>query len=817
MHKLTIWRLAYTSFFFCAFLLFFLPLNSIAQTAEIPLHIETYEIKSKIYDGTVTEGGNSYIAYTGLLSVSDSPWLRLIFEEANLGRHSFIIITSMWDRKWQKLDAISIEQWQFSSAYFNGNQVKIELHVAPFDKNIFFSIKEVIVGDYIGNDNLIESQCGPTDDRVSSNQLAAGRLLNVGCTAWIIPNGNFVSAGHCIDASDANVVEFQVPLSLPDGTMKHPGPEDQYSVNVSSKVFSFSGDIGDDWGTFEVFPNSVTGLLPKVAQRAFWPIIQYFGPESIRITGYGVDDGVDYATQQTHVGPNAGSSGTTLRYVTDTRGGNSGSPVIDEETGYAVGVHTNGGCSASGGHNSGTSFFNAEFWDAVEQGAGDCLLQSASNPVPAHTEIGVSVNISELAWENGIDAISNEIYFGTDQTDLSIVQSETLATSWSVSEGPLSFNTTYYWKVIELGETCNTSGVVWSFITEPDPSIISTFMDEFPTDLSKWTILGPAGLTNWSWQTSSNGGGDAGEMRFHWSPQHIGDSYVISDVIPSDGLKFTVEFTHFLDWFRKPFTIGFGYTTDGGTNWTTLWSAVDPPDNIGPETLTFPSVPGDENFQLGFWFSGDSFNVDDWYIDNVYVSYTVPVELTSFTTDVNDNNVLLHWITATETNNMGFEVQRSSNGTGYHRVSFVEGHGTITEAQTYSYSDNNLDVGTYTYRLKQIDFDGTSDFSNIVEVEIIAPKIYTLKQNYPNPFNPNTKIKFSLAADSKVTLSVFDILGQEVVTLVNGNLSAGSHDIDFNATSATGGIHSGVYFYRIKASGVNGSNFTSVKKMILTK
>ena len=102
-------------------------------------------------------------------------------------------------------------------------------------------------------------------------------------------------------------------------------------------------------------------------------------------------------------------------------------------------------------------------------------------------------------------------------------------------------------------------------------------------------------------------------------------------------------------------------------------------------------------------------------------------------------------------------------------------------------------------------------------VEIIAPDVYALDQNYPNPFNPSTKIRFSLAADSKVILTVFDILGQEVVTLINSNLSAGSHDIDFNAASAAGGLNSGVYFYRIYATGVDGANFTSVKKMILIK
>jgi len=107
------------------------------------------------------------------------------------------------------------------------------------------------------------------------------------------------------------------------------------------------------------------------------------------------------------------------------------------------------------------------------------------------------------------------------------------------------------------------------------------------------------------------------------------------------------------------------------------------------------------------------------------------------------------------------------------------------------------------------------DFVPPVGVEKTVPNVFAVEQNYPNPFNPSTKIKFSLAVDSKVTLTVFDILGQEVVTLINSDLSAGLHDIDFNAASASGGLNSGVYFYRIDATGADGANFTSVKKMIL--
>jgi hypothetical protein len=195
-----------------------------------------------------------------------------------------------------------------------------------------------------------------------------------------------------------------------------------------------------------------------------------------------------------------------------------------------------------------------------------------------------------------------------------------------------------------------------------------------------------------------------------------------------------------------------------------------------------------------------------------YVLSVIPVELTSFTASLNQNDVTLNWTTATEINNQGFEIQRSSNGQ-FERVGYVVGHGTTTEIQNYVFTETNLNDGLHYYRLKQIDYDGTFEYSPIQSIEVISPAVFALEQNFPNPFNPSTMINFSLAADSKVSLTVFDVLGQEVANLISGNLAAGSHEINFNASN----VNSGVYFYRIDATAVDGTNFTSVKKMILTK
>ncbi len=151
------------------------------------------------YNGS-NQAGNTVEVFSGIVRIDEYPWMGLHFSKANLGRESYIIITSLKDDYWQKLDAVSIEQWRNYSAFFNGDAVEIQLFVAPLDNNIFFNIDEVIAGEW-GTGSAIESICGPTDDRISSDQHATGRLLSIGCTAWIIPNGKIVSAGHCLGGS----------------------------------------------------------------------------------------------------------------------------------------------------------------------------------------------------------------------------------------------------------------------------------------------------------------------------------------------------------------------------------------------------------------------------------------------------------------------------------------------------------------------------------------------------------------------------------------------------------------------------------------
>ena len=185
-----------------------------------------------------------------------------------------------------------------------------------------------------------------------------------------------------------------------------------------------------------------------------------------------------------------------------------------------------------------------------------------------------------------------------------------------------------------------------------------------------------------------------------------------------------------------------------------------------------------------------------------------PVEMTSFSASANGNSAVLSWSTATETNNKGFSVERMSGNSSWQQVGFVPGFGTSAQQHTYSFNDNNLNSGSYSYRLKQTDLDGSYDYSDVVNVDISQPAQFRLDQNYPNPFNPSTKISYSVPEQSFVSIQVYNITGQEVMSLVNGIQSAGLHQVVFNAKN----LSSGIYIARMTAG-----SFNSIIKMNLLK
>ena len=211
--------------------------------------------------------------------------------------------------------------------------------------------------------------------------------------------------------------------------------------------------------------------------------------------------------------------------------------------------------------------------------------------------------------------------------------------------------------------------------------------------------------------------------------------------------------------------------------------------------------------------NGNPITGSEQSIPSELTGFALPVELSSFTADVNTNNVTLNWKTSTEVNNNGFEIQRGvrnqkSEVGNWQKVGFVQGTGNSNSPKEYNFTDKNLIGGTnFVYRLKQIDNDGKYQYSKEVEVKII-PNQFALYQNYPNPFNPTTNIKFDLPEASWVTLKVYNIIGQEVASLINGEVNAGYHSVSFDGSK----LPSGTYIYRLQTG-----NFIQTKKMVLLK
>ena len=205
-------------------------------------------------------------------------------------------------------------------------------------------------------------------------------------------------------------------------------------------------------------------------------------------------------------------------------------------------------------------------------------------------------------------------------------------------------------------------------------------------------------------------------------------------------------------------------------------------------------------------------NLGDAHWALAYSGEPMPVELSSFTAEINGKNIILNWKTATEINNYGFEIEkRESANNNWVKLGFVNGHGNSSTINTYSFIDELDKTGIdYQYRLHQIDNNGNSEYSNIVEIGLPAPQNYTLSQNYPNPFNPSTGIKYQIVKDGFVSLKVYNLLGKEVAVLVNENQTAGDYNISFQAENYN--LTSGIYLYTLRSN-----DFVQTKKMMLLK
>jgi V8-like Glu-specific endopeptidase len=320
------------------------------------------------------------------VSVPGCKWLRLFFSDVDLPAGTELRVTSWKDGQVQTLDALTAAQWHNSTCYLNGDRVQVDLYAQVGAAPARLVLSEVDAGLAAPSFSI----CGPTDDRVISLDARVARLLPVGCTGFLIDDcsGCMLTAGHCTDSAlPLNVAQFNVPPSNADGSLNHPPPQDQYTVDDLSVQSSGLAPVGEDWAVFGCFSNTVTGLRPIRAQGAGFTLAAAMPPlEAVRVTGFGTDLGNTNQVQQTNWGHLGDTSGTTLGYRVDTTGGNSGSPVAHEWPKGSpldlLGIHTDSGCTPTVGFNWGTQVTQPALQTALANPMGVCALNWNCGGVP---------------------------------------------------------------------------------------------------------------------------------------------------------------------------------------------------------------------------------------------------------------------------------------------------------------------------------------------------------------------------------------------------------------------------------------------------
>jgi hypothetical protein len=455
----------------------------------------------------------------------------------------------------------------------------------------------------------------------------------------------------------------------------------------------------------------------------------------------------------------------------------------------------------------------------------------ATNPSPASGATDLPITGNTATWDNPAGATYNQVYFSDNATLVATLDPAALVLDGSPStvyaSAPLPalmYSTSYYWRIVEWDGTGSTNSPVWSFTTMADPSIVDIYVEDFESGAPGWAIIDNGGTCTWAYEpvglpytmpATASGTLAAANSDACGSSTTMNTTLEMTvgvDLSQVTGtfLEYDSDF-NFLGSTGEQGTVE--WSADGGTTWNVLFTYTT---DVRSETAFFDisaAADGQPDFRVRFVYVAPGW---DWWwaLDNVtFGGSIVPVELTSFTYDVSGGNVVLNWSTATETNNSHFNIERSDDNVNFTTIGSIEGKGTTSETSTYSYVDNTVNAGVYYYRLKQVDFDGTFEFSSSIEVDLGVPSEYSIEQNYPNPFNPATTIKFAIPVDAKVSITLYNSIGQQVAQVVNQDFSVGIHEVNFTATN----LSSGVYFYSVKAVGVDGSDFVATKKMMLMK
>jgi V8-like Glu-specific endopeptidase len=389
------------------------------------------------------------VVFRHAVRYDQATWLRLDLDGTNLPKGSRLHLTALYDGAVQRFDGLSLAAYGGRSAYFNGNEVLVELVASPGSTGNRVRVARVEVGAPPAGGP--ESLCG-ADDRVLSSDPRQGRQYPTGCTSWLISESVVLTAGHCT-ASAAQQVHFNVPLSTSSGSLQFPPPEDQYPYDTST-LQRLDAGVGADWAVVRTVRNSNTGLYPGERQGSWYSLGAVPGSTAgqvIRITGYGTTSSPVSPTwnqvQKTHADALTLIASTYLRYIPDTTGGNSGSPVLHENTGLAIGIHTHAGCTSGG--NQGTRIDRADLQQAIAN-----LLGGGGAPTPPSDLVaGASVGRIDLSWaDNSSNEQSFSIERSTDGNSFAPHASVPANTTGYADQG-LPGSTTFWYRVQAINGT----------------------------------------------------------------------------------------------------------------------------------------------------------------------------------------------------------------------------------------------------------------------------------------------------------------------------------------------------------------------------
>ncbi len=481
---------------------------------------------------------------------------------------------------------------------------------------------------------------------------------------------------------------------------------------------------------------------------------------------------------------------------------------------------------------------------------------NTTNPVIYKTTNGgttwVSVPVTGMANNNGLYCIwaidANTAYVGNGTGVASVYKTTNGGTSW----------TTLFTAV---GGTSFFNGIVFSRsipsfgIAQCDPpgGPGTNYYLQYTTNSgTTWTLINPPGIPGYLaaqhspfvidqkfFGFSTDNGGlidlttDGGTT---WNTHYVGRSGFVSATIfqanklsgiaavNQSGLSKTTDggiswttisvpgidgaFLPFVYWI-PPTNVVYASSSGGGikrsTNWGTTWSSMTSGTETDIRHMDFVLNIG---FIYGYAISGTGATLS--LVDTMSA---LPVRMAYFNCTINENNVTLQWQTEFEINNSGFDIEKATENNQWVKIGFIQGYGNKSTPSNYSFVDKGVQKGNYSYRLKQVDYNGNYEYFSLnQDVDIQAPKSFFMFQNYPNPFNPVTSINFNLPYDSKVKLTVYDVAGRVVANLLDGDMKSGFYSKSFDGTS----IPSGIYFYKIISS-YPGGNFSDTKKFILIK